>query len=490
MLLIRAEYLMGRAYASSFDEGDRKETAEWPPHPARLFSALVAAWGETGENENQHKLLLWLEQLSAPEIYFSTLFWVRKNVTVYAPVNDFNNIIPEDKKTKKLYWKSTLVNSRLRKERKFPNSTPESTEVFFAWPNAEIEPVHSNALQSLLRLVPYLGNSMSLVHLSMAKTVPAGLTCWKPNEAGQEKIRTVYQHRMAELVHNHKEFVKTGLKIFRSSGGKIENYGQVENETTESKSIFTSFAVLRLRSEYRLGLFSTLKITQTMRSALMKSFGKEPAPWFISGHSSDSTEQNRKPSHEARLALVPLPDVAHPFADGHLMGIGLAVPANLSLAEQNRIWVAANSVRHLTLGQLGVAEIESAGMDAPQFALHGESWSRPSRVWATVTPIVLDRFPRKNDRFGPEAEETIRKACGNIGLPEPAWVNVLPMSPLAGVPSAAEFPGYQTNPARPLHFHVHAVIGFDKPVEGPVILGAGRYLGYGFMRPWHQRETE
>ena len=482
MLVIRAEYLTGRVYSSNFADGDRKKEPEWPPHPARLFSALVSAWGETDKDNDGRIVLEWLEQLPPPSIHFDPNASHRTNVTVYVPVNDPANIVGQ--------WKSTAVDSRPLKPRQFPNVSPERCEVFFEWPQAPIEPSQAKALKSLFRCVPYLGSSMSLVALSLADTIPDGFTCWNATSNGREQIRVVYPDRLAELEQQHEQFQSTGQKSFRPTAGRIEKYGPAVAIAEKHHSIFQSFAVLKLRSEYRLGLFSTLKITQTMRSALMKSFGKEPAPWFISGHSSDSTEQNRKPSHEARLALVPLPDVAHPFADGHLMGIGLAVPANLSLAEQNRIWVAAHSVRHLTLGQLGVAEIESAGMDAPQFALHGESWSRPSRVWATVTPIVLDRFPRKNDRFGPEAEETIRKACGNIGLPEPAWVNVLPMSPLAGVPSAAEFPGYQTNPARPLHFHVHAVIGFDKPVGGPVILGAGRYLGYGFMRPWHQRETE
>jgi CRISPR-associated protein Csb2 len=30
---------------------------------------------------------------------------------------------------------------------------------------------------------------------------------------------------------------------------------------------------------------------------------------------------------------------------------------------------------------------------------------------------------------------------------------------------------------------VHAVIQFGAPVEGPLVLGAGRYLGYGLCLP-------
>ena len=39
MFAIRVECLTGRYVATAYDDRSR---AEWPPHPARLFSALVA----------------------------------------------------------------------------------------------------------------------------------------------------------------------------------------------------------------------------------------------------------------------------------------------------------------------------------------------------------------------------------------------------------------------------------------------------------------
>ena len=46
MFAIAADYLMGWAMASA--DGSRKQAAEWPPHPDRLYMALAAAWFETG----------------------------------------------------------------------------------------------------------------------------------------------------------------------------------------------------------------------------------------------------------------------------------------------------------------------------------------------------------------------------------------------------------------------------------------------------------
>ena len=47
MFSLGVEFLMGRAMMSRWQN---REEAEWPPHPDRVFMALVAAWGESGED--------------------------------------------------------------------------------------------------------------------------------------------------------------------------------------------------------------------------------------------------------------------------------------------------------------------------------------------------------------------------------------------------------------------------------------------------------
>jgi CRISPR-associated protein Csb2 len=37
-------------------------------------------------------------------------------------------------------------------------------------------------------------------------------------------------------------------------------------------------------------------------------------------------------------------------------------------------------------------------------------------------------------------------------------------------------------------FQVHVAIEFERPVQGPMLLGAGRFFGYGLMRPWTHGE--
>ena len=84
MIALHLEFLSGRFVASAFNDRNKEE---WPPHPARVFSALVAAYHEGERAEKQRAALLWLEQQPPPRLSFSA-HSVRDLKTNYVPVND------------------------------------------------------------------------------------------------------------------------------------------------------------------------------------------------------------------------------------------------------------------------------------------------------------------------------------------------------------------------------------------------------------------
>jgi CRISPR-associated protein Csb2 len=107
-----------------------------------------------------------------------------------------------------------------------------------------------------------------------------------------------------------------------------------------------------------------------------------------------------------------------------------------------------------------------------------------------VTPIVLDRhLKQKGEARQQEAAALIAAACRNIGLPEPEAVVVDKHSAVEGAPSAypsGKAPRWMTwrlPPSLASRQLTHAVIRFAEPVDGPVILGAGRFMGLGLCRP-------
>ena len=104
-----------------------------------------------------------------------------------------------------------------------------------------------------------------------------------------------------------------------------------------------------------------------------------------------------------------------------------------------------------------------------------------------MTPIVFDHFPR--DREGRRAAEILADSCTRIGLPVPTKVDLSGFSKFLGVPPVCDFRlrRRDTDPPRPA---THAVLHFDRPIRGPVILGAGRFFGSGLCRPVKTKADE
>ena len=126
----------------------------------------------------------------------------------------------------------------------------------------------------------------------------------------------------------------------------------------------------------------------------------------------------------------------------------------------------------------------------PCSTLNPATWTRPSRRWATVTPIALDqnpgnllaRDPAAAAQAAERAEATIARACEHVGLPRPAWVQVMRRSLFDAAPEAQRFMPYPRSGPGPKRVCVHAETCFEEPVAGPVVLGAGRYFGVALCR--------
>lgn len=208
------------------------------------------------------------------------------------------------------------------------------------------------------------------------------------------------------------------------------------------------------------------------------------------------------------MAIVPLPFVGFPHADGHVMGFAVIPPRESRILEDRTFLAALREVAPIdeSRGRRMMSVTSGVGTPSdrafsigvsPAFeppaglrSLDPELYTRVSRRFATLTPIVLDRFlKRKGEAREEEIRELIAGACRNIGLPEPELVIADKHSALEGAPSAYPSSGEPewmrwrlpgTLASRQL---VHAVIRFPVAVRGPVILGAGRFLGMGLCRP-------
>ena len=83
--------------------------------------------------------------------------------------------------------------------------------------------------------------------------------------------------------------------------------------------------------------------------------------------------------------------------------------------------------------------------------------------------------------------EGVKDACEHIGLPRPGEVVLQQVSLVEGVPPAGEFPQIRRKRDGGRQSHAHAAIVFEEPIAGPVLVGAGRFRGYGLCRPMDRR---
>ncbi len=269
--------------------------------------------------------------------------------------------------------------------------------------------------------------------------------------------------------------------------------------------------ILRLgrdSGDYRaLGVVSTLRVTSALQKALIKTAAdwNMVLPEGISGHKADES-----PSERPHLAILPLAYAGREqeYADGRLMGLALALPRQEfhdDIADIHRTLLRClakmreespeKSSPQLKLGKLGVWNLDGIVEDRPPVNLLASTWTAATQgatEWGTVTPIVLDRHPKAKDlaEYRDEVAKTIQTACERVldsktpekEMPKIVHIAPLPVSPHLGAPPSHSFPRMERKSGGQCR-HTHALIVFDKPIVGPLLVGAGRYRGYGFCRP-------
>lgn len=551
-MAVAVELLTGRYVATRFNDRDRPE---WPPHPGRLFSAAVAAWAEADEPDpREREALLWWERQGAPTISCSwdgdpedegppdVTVGTRATVTHYVPVNDAR-IVARDtsatyrklgealdearvasaggddaaarratKTVERLRVKAVdearrvtaggvaardglkiLPELRGRQPRTYPTVIPADQRVTFVWPGADRGAAHVEVLDTLLGRIGRLGHSSSLVSVFVTDDVPEPVLV--PDEPGEIAVRVASEGQLAALTAAYGRH--QGCEP-RTLPAAVVGYRPARTGApAPPSSVFsTDWVVLAPRGRSRFFIRDVLGLARAVRGALM-CWSAQPVPEVISGHRPGTGTPGTAPSERAHLAVVPLPFVGRPHADGSVKGVALVLPRGASSDEREAViaaagrWLAADGGQgRLLLGRRGATTFERvATLDAPWSAT-ARRWTGPSRRWLTATPIALDRHPGDLADHDPArralsedaARRSIAKACHHIGLPSPVSVVLRDIGAVGSRPTRV-FPHYAVQGGRLRRLLVHAEVVFAERVRGPVLLGAGRYLGYGLCVP-------
>ena len=384
-------------------------------------------------------------------------------------------------------WKkaqSVLPETRTRKERQFPVARPDDPVMALVWPTAP-EPNLSQRLDSIARHVGYLGHSASLVRCRFLTGDGAA------NSHGtQSARRRIYPGRLAELERAHRD---NPVRPVISPGAAVPTSPEPQPEASPH-----TWLVLEAIGGTVPDLRAAALVCRVLRRALMSGYrgiGRaDEIPELVSGHTSKG-----EPTRAPHVAIVPMAFAGFPHADGRVFGFALAPPAATNLPDipgfraafehlapydqdhERRVFMLQGAP--LTARLL----LAPAGAEAKR-SLSVDPYLRPARVWASVTPIVLDRHLKRHD--DEEIRELIARGCEHAGLPrpDPRWIRTGKHSAVEGAPPARPPRGappwtrWKVPEQLASRSLVHAVIDFGRETAGPVLLGAGRFTGLGLCR--------
>lgn len=474
-LVLEIEFLTGVCRAAR-EPGD--DTPDWPPQPDRVFSALVSSWAVRGEGSEERLALEWLEEQPPPQVRASP-FTPRTTPDVFVPPNDAK----QSRTTKK--YLGVLPGRRPRQPRRFPVARPDDPVVAFVWP-APPEPAVLDALNALASCVGYVGHSASLTRCRFLAA--DGL---RFDREATPSLRRVYPGRLRELEEAHRDrpgrpVIRPGAPVLAEErSGQDSQPGWLVLEAVEGEVPDVRAAAL---------------VSRLLRQALMAGYRRsghsEEIPEAVSGHRSGGA-----PTRSPHLAIVPMPFVGPVHADGRVFGFALIPPSDESLMEIRGLRAAFEAVapyraaeqgRVLTLkgpplrGSLGLSPVGVEG--SRKRSLSPVPYVEKSRVWATVTPMVMERHLKRGD--DDEVRELVARSCEHAGLPRPdvgrlqagkhsMFAGAPPAWPVTGRPRWTRWRKPASLMSRQL---THVVVDFGKEVRGPVLLGAGRFTGLGLCR--------
>lgn len=502
MIALGIRYLTRYAVATDL----ARQLPEWPPHPGRVFMAMAAAHFETEGGSEERKALEWLEAAPSPALRASGTD-DRTSLRAYVPVNDVHGGIIQ----------------RPRQDRAFPRTRPHDDCVYLIW---EAEPT-TEARAALARLcakVTRVGHSMSAVQMWVAPAGQEPEPNWLPGATRQDvrlrvaeagTLRSLETAFNGQAIQEHdalaealttaagrqKARLRNELQTKFPSGrpesrrpqlGRWEGYGRPiaggDDQPVLGGPFDENFVVLAKTEGPMLGLESTLQITGALRNGTLKAAG-EAVPEWLSGHDLAST-----PSLHPHVAFFPLPYVGFEYADGHILGLGMAIPRNLRLTscatldeelqrflgplffdpesgEEREIGIWRKDVWRWTL--------DREKRERPPLTLQRLSWTKSSHTWASVTPVVLHHYPKREG----DVERIVQEAFVSALLPKPEFVSIRSVSAVQGAGHAMALPPYTEGGANLCRFQTHVVARFAQAVRGPMLVGRGRYRGYGLFRP-------
>ncbi len=472
-----------------------------PPSPFRLFQALVAGVGISGPlDEPTRRALAWLEGLPDAPIIAAPRTVRGQSVSMFMPNNDLDAKGGDARRIGEIRLATKVCRPRL-----FDASVPW----IYAWPFDRSDGSQAEAICALTERLYQLGRGVDMawawgellddggldallcVYDGVVRRPRAGdglaLDC--PHAGSLESLERRYLARRFRFEGGRPVFVQPPRPSCR----------QLAYESPPARHVFElrSATDSERRVAWPLAGASSLVLAarDAARARLCDAMPHrtDEIDRYLVGRKPDGT--NAAPA-ESRVRIVPVPSIGMHYADRGIRRLLVEVPAACTLRSDDVRW--AFSGAQLFEPETGELKdvLLSASSDDDMLRHYGLAAS--ARLFRTVTPAVLPALAqrpridparrRAEAKAGDErvievdrAAAAVAQALRHAGVRTPVETIRLQREPFDAAGTRVEPFAEGTRFEKERLWHVE--IAFGKPVEGPLLIGDGRFLGLGVMAP-------
>ncbi|MEZ5402739.1 MAG: type I-U CRISPR-associated protein Csb2 [Bryobacteraceae bacterium] len=478
---------------------------EWPPSPARLFQALVAGAAEGSLQPNHVAALEWLETLDPPSIWYPHAR-NGQQFQSFVPNNDLDAVggdparIADVRAAKTIQPRLTAGDALFCYEWSY---TPGESGESFATGVAHI----AEALYQFGRGVDMAWARAELIDETESRTRAESWsgTIHRPSPGGAgDPLPCPAQGSLFSLIQRHQgvgnrfrleRHGRTARQLF--SQPPKARFRQVPYDSPCSRRTYAIHAAdsneripWPLRHAHSLAVSVRDAIVSRLINAVPELESIVNAA--IIGRKADGS--NDGPAAE-RVRILPLPSIGAQYTNQQIRRIVIEVPPACRLRPGDVHWACSGLEFP---GPISESRVYLQPDDDPRIpAYYGIGASRPHRTWRTVTPAALP-IQAARRRIDPSRIHDEPKPGSERAAEESrAAAAVVQALRHAGVPARAESIRVQREPfdgrglraeafAAPPRFNKerlwHVAVTLSEPVSGPVVIGDGRFLGYGIMR--------
>lgn len=516
-----------RPLGDSFHGRGDGDEPEWPPSPLRAFQALVNAaarrWDTAQFASYARSALEWLEGLGSPEVVAPHGRAATTPYRLYVPNNAGDLMVSA--------WArgdadASMAGHRTEKDVR-PVRFADGAEVHFDWSltpeQEERGKQHFESLKAAARSITHLGWGVDMV-VADAKVISQGEADklpghrWRVVPSGGVPLRVPKAGTLANLTEKHTAFLgrlsadgfkpvpplhcfdvvgyacpTAGTPAAPRPTAAFEIHRTIEDQ---EKPEFASKS--RFRPYHHVRHVATVAgMVRHAAATVAGQFGKD-VDWVNAHVLGHGDEKDGQATSDERLMYLPLPSITPNGVSGVRRVLVVGWPGCAEWSDLRRRLNGCELIDRVTCQPVAMlSHVASADKGVTPF-------TDPARTWSTVTPVIL---PGHDDPDGLRRRYRERVASGGASVEEQRHLltrldtRILSLlwkafhqagwssDELAGAEleyrSVGWFRGlelannYELPPLKFPRYHVR--VRFTQAVSGPLVVGAGRYRGFGIF---------